>query len=289
MIHEYIWDYISTNNYVKYVFIIAITITVAVVVSKILRVVIGRFLKSSTHKLNVNPTKYNFLKNGLSFVIYLGALIVIFYSIPNLRSLGVSLFAGAGILTAIILFASQQAFSNIISGIFIVIFKPFGVGDLIKIGTDFLGIVEDITLRHTVIKNFENRRVIIPNSIISAETVINSTIKDERISNLVDYGISYDSDIDKAKEIIREEAEKHPNCIDNRTEEEKSEGLPKVITRVTAWNESSINIRALIWTVNHSEGWKLKCDLYESIKKRFDKEGIEIPFPHRTIVQKKQV
>lgn len=287
MFNELIERYISDNNYVKYSIIVGITVLFAIIAARIMRFILGRSLKKSSKNLNVDPTKYNFLKNGMSFVIYIGALIVIFYSIPSLKSLGVSLFAGAGIITAIILFASQQAFSNIISGIFIVIFKPFRVDDLIKVGELYTGYVEDITLRHTIIRNFENRRVIIPNSIISSETVINSTIKELKILNLIDFGISYDSDMNKAIAIIKEETENHSLTIDNRSQEDIKSDVPKVRIRVTAWLDSAVNIRANAWTKDHADGWVLKCDLYKRIKERFDNEGIEIPYPHRTIVYKK--
>ena len=197
-------------------------------------------------------------------------------------------FAIPGVhFTAITLFASQQAFANIISGIFIVIFKPFRVNDLVDVGSLPKGRVEDITLRHTVIRNFENRRMIIPNSVISAEIVINSSIVEEEVCNFVDMGISYDSDVDLAMEIMRTESMKHPNYLDKRSGEEKEEGKEAVIVRVIGLGDSSVNLRAYVWTVDHSAGFNLKTDLYKSIKQQFDAQGIEIPFPHRTIVQKK--
>ena len=126
----------------------------------------------------------------------------IFYFTPSLRALGTTIFAGAGIFAAIIGFASQQAFSNIIGGIFIVIFKPFRVGDLIEIGVASKGTVEDITLRHTVIRDFENKRIVIPNSAISSETILNSHLKDGRINRRIEFRVFLDTDIDRAIEII---------------------------------------------------------------------------------------
>ena len=79
---------------------------------------VNRFIKLSSSKLRVDPTQFNFLKNAVTFFIFLGAIIFIFYSIPKLKTLSLTLFAGAGILTAIALFASQAAFANIVSGIF---------------------------------------------------------------------------------------------------------------------------------------------------------------------------
>jgi small-conductance mechanosensitive channel len=137
-----------------------------------------------------------------------------------------------------------------------------------------------------VIRSFENRRLIIPNSVISSEIVINSSIVDERVCNFIEMGISYDSDMDRAMEIMREEAMAHPDYIDGRSDEEKDNGVPEVVTRVIGFGDSSVNLRAFVWTIDHTSGFKLKTDLYKSIKEQFDKHGIEIPFPYRTIVYK---
>ncbi|MDD2322153.1 MAG: mechanosensitive ion channel family protein [Bacteroidales bacterium] len=276
---------IESENF-RYFLIITITLLIAIFGTWALRVAIDRYIKFSSKKLNSDPTKYKFLKNAVSFLVYAGALIFIFISIPALRTLGVTLFAGAGVITAIILFASQAAFANIISGIFIVIFKPFKINDIVDIGTLSKGRVEDITLRHTVIRNFENRRLIIPNSVISNETITNSDLIDEKICNFCEFMISYDSDMNRAMSLIAEEARKHPDFIDGRTEEEKATGTPDVMVRVTGFGESSVNLRAYVWSADHTSGFRMKCDLYKSVKERFDQQGIEIPFPYRTIVLK---
>ena len=266
--------------YIKYSIITFLTILIAFVISKILRRLIDRFIKRSSNKLKIDHTQFNFLKNAVTFIIFLIAIIFIFFTIPKLKALSLTLFAGAGILTAIALFASQQAFANIISGVFLVIFKPFRVNDILDVGNLPKGVVEDITLRHTVLRNLENRRMIIPNSVISSEILINSSIVDELICNFIDIGISYDSDMDKAIEIMRSESEAHPEFIDNRTGKEKKNGDLPVRVRVM------VNLRAFVWSKDHSSGIELKSDLNKSIKAQFDKNGIEIPFPYRTIVYK---
>lgn len=281
-----ILDYDS--KLVEYLIIPLIILVVAFIFSKILRLIMSKFVKAASSKLNVDPTKYNFLKNAVSFIVFIIAIIAIFQSIPPLRAYGVTLFASAGILAAIVGFASQSAFSNIISGIFIVIFKPFRVGDLINIGELHAGEVEDITLRHTIIKNFENRRIVIPNSIISEQTITNSTLTEDKVCMFVFMGISYDADIDLAIKIIQEEAEKHPFQIDNRTQEDIDKGIPEVIVRLVSFGDSSVNLRASVWAKNPGDGFTMKCDLHKSIKERFDQESIEIPYPHRTIVYKEK-
>ncbi len=262
---------------------IVLAIAGGLILSKLIHFFMNRMLKKAADKLNVDPTNYNFLKNAVSFLIFILVIIVIFYSIPELKSVGVSLLASAGILAAIVGFASQQAFSNIVSGIFIVIFKPFRVGDFIKIGNLHHGTVEDITLRHTIIKNPENRRVIIPNSVISSETILNSTIADPKVCSFLEIGISYKSNIDKAIEIIQDKAITHPNFLDNRSDDEKEADSHPILVRVISLGDSSILLRAYVWAADSGKGFVMKCDLLKSIKEQFDINEIEIPFPHQTV------
>jgi len=176
----------------RYVLLIFGTLFVVTVTSLFLRKLISIAIKKNSKILGVSPTTYVFLKNSISFILYSVGIFWIFYNIPYFKTLGSALFAGAGIFAAVIGFASQKAFSNIISGLFILIFKPFRVGDIIEISANSKGVVEEITLRHTVIRDYEFRRVVIPNAIISEQTIINSTITDEKIRKHIEIGISYD-------------------------------------------------------------------------------------------------
>ena len=277
------------NTELKTGIVILIIVLGAFTTSRLIRWVIDKFIKASAEHLKIDSTQFKFLKNAVSYIIWITAFILIIYSIPELKTIAVGLFAGAGILAIIVGFAGQQAFANIISGIFIIIFKPFRVGDIIRMGDNFFGTVEDITLRHTVILNFENKRIIIPNSVISNETLVNDSIDDAKICRWIEFGISYDSDVEKAIKIIQEEAEKHPNCMDNRTKEEIENGVPQVVVRLISFGDFSINLRAYVWAKTTRDGFILHTDINRSIKKRFDKEGIEIPFPYRTIVYKKDL
>lgn len=261
-------------------------LVVAFIISTIIKFSMGRFLRIASLKLKVDPTKYKFLKNAVDFLVYLIAVIVIFKSIPSLNAFGNGLIASAGVLAAIVGFASQSAFSNIVSGIFLVIFRPFSVGDRIKVGQLYTGDVEDITLRHTVIRDFENKRIIFPNTVISNEVIVNATTADERVCMFVDVGIAYSASIDKAMSIMKEEAIKHPECIDNRTPDEIQKGAEVVTVRVLTLSESSVQLRGYVWANNPSNGFILKCDLLKMIKERFDEQGIEIPYPHRVVILK---
>ena len=287
---DYLTDFIEhlkvvwfANSYAKMVVAIGI-IVLTIVVNMLFVKVFNRFIRSRTEDMHTDPTNYKFLRHSIVALIYVVGVSAAIYTIPALRTLASSLLAGAGILAVAIGFASQQALSNMISGIFIIMFKPFRVNDRITIRDTISGVVEDISLRHTVIRNFENRRVIVPNSIIGDEILINADYEDALICKWLDMGIGYGADIKQARKIMQEEAMKHPNFIDNRTPEEKEKGIDAVRVRVLSWGDFSINLRAWVWTADNGAAFQLGCDLYESIKERFDEEGVEIPYPYRNVV-----
>jgi small-conductance mechanosensitive channel len=273
----------------EYAGIIVLILVVASISVLLLRKVISVIINRRYGNNLKGQTNISFIKNSISFVVYFLALVLIFIQIPPLKSLGENLFAGAGILAAIVGFASQKAFSNIISGVFIILFRPFSVGDTIEPSSGRKGVVEEITLRHIVIRDYENRRIVIPNSSISDDVIVNSTISDEKIRVHVPFSISYDSDVDLARKLIKEEAEKHPFSLDNRDHKELENNDPIVDVIVLGLGDFSVNLRAYVWVEDNDHAFTIKNELFESVKKRFDKEGVEIPFPYRTLVMKKDI
>ncbi len=263
---------------------ISIVLAVAFVLIRLSRWLLHRYLRRMADLLRMDPTKFRFLKNSMTVIILMVAVVVIIYGLPGGKTIAVSLFASAGVLAAILGFASQAALSNVISGIFIVMFKPFRVQDWIELGSGKRGIVEDITLRHTVIRDFENNRIIIPNSVISADTIVNCSIADPRTCIHIEFQITFESDIKLARSILQDEAGKHALCIDNRTPKEKESGTPVVLVRVIGFADSGVRLRTYVWAKNPEDAWDLFTDLNESVKERFFREGIQIPYPHRVLV-----
>ncbi|EDM44123.1 MscS Mechanosensitive ion channel [unidentified eubacterium SCB49] len=233
-----------------------------------------------------DTTSYKFLSYVAIFGVYFIGGILALIAFDSMRSFAVTALGGAGVVAVVAGVASQEALSNLVGGIFIIAFKPFKLGDIIKVDETMVGTVTDITLRHTIIRNYENKMIVIPNAIINKEKLINYDLGERKCCQWIEIGISYDSDIDLAKHIICEECENHPNIIDNRSDIDKFNNVDKVVVRVIGLDDSAVTLRAWAWANNFSESFVMKCDLYESIKKRFDKEGIEIPFPHRTMVFK---
>jgi len=266
--------------------VVVLILIVTLIAAKLVR----KALSKKEQLIGLDSTRYKFLGHFFTgFVYFLGILLAL-HSIPSLRGLSTSIFAGSGVLAIIFGFASQQAFSNIVGGIFIATYKPFRIGDRLKlVGKDVIGIVEDINLRHTVIRTFDQKRIVIPNSVIGSEILENANIVDQKILKFFEVGISYDSDIDKAMAVIKEEALKHPLYFDNRTEEEIADNVEPVRVKVIGFGDSSVNLRAYIWTKDPIDAYNLGCDMNKSVKERFDSEGIEIPFPYRTVVYKKEI
>ncbi len=271
-------SFILDNNLIGFVLTILITFFLAKFVKKML---VRGLAKVTTP---TEKTNYQFFRHVLVALVYIIGFTAAIYNVPAFKAVGATVLAGAGVFALAISFASQQALSNIVSGVFIIVFKPFKIGDRITMkSAGYDGIVEDITLRHTVIRSYENRRVIVPNSIISNETITNSDYGDPKVCKHLVIGVGYNSDIDLAKKIINEEAENHPFSIDNRTSLDISNGVPKVVVRVMQLGESSVDIKAWIWVSDQGSVLEMVSDLNQSIKKRFDESGILIPYPHRTI------
>jgi small-conductance mechanosensitive channel len=277
------YGFLSRN--IKMIIYLSIVAILTIVFGTLSNTVFNSTIKRKTRNKE-NPTSYKFLKYVTTSIIYILGIILAAMAFPALRGLTQTVIGGAGILAVIVGVAAQEALANVIGGFFIILFKPFQVHDIVKINDTMVGEVMDISLRHTVIKNYENKMIVIPNAVINKEKVINYSLGEKRCCQWIEIGISYDSDVDVAKEIIREECEAHPNLIEHRTILEIKNKDPKVLVRVVALNDSAVSLRAWAWATDYPHAFSMKCDLYESIKKRFDIEGIEIPFPHRTLVFK---
>ncbi len=259
---------------------IAITIVATVIIAVFINRALVAYFKFASEKLKVDETTYTVLRRIIILTIYIIGGVVVIELIPGLPGLMLGMAAGAGIAAIVIGFAAQKVLSNIFGGISIAIFRPFRVGDVVEMEDEY-GTVEDITLRHTVIRTWQNKRLIIPNSRISEGFIINWTIEDLAVLWAVDFGISYDSDIDIARSIILDEIDKHPDVMH---EEDKEANV-----RVTELGDFAVKLRATFWVSDRPTAWGTGAEIRESVKKRFDSEGVEIPFPYRTVVYKKDM
>lgn len=279
---------IDKQGFIKLLISIAINLIVLFCSVKLINFLFKRWIKRIKAK---GKTEYigslQFSKYLLLGLVYLFCIASVAGQIPALKTLMTSLLAGSGVLALVVGFASQEAVGNIASGFLITVFKPFKVGDVVRyVDKDITGVVEEISLRHTIIRTFENKRVVVPNGTINKEVIENANYGEEKVCIFLDVGISYESDIDNAMKIMAREVRKHKNYLDNRTEEAKNNGDPEVLVRVTEYGDSAVQLRAWVWAESSGIGFQMKSDLLRSIKLRFDEEGIDIAYPHRTVILK---
>ena len=259
------------------VVIIVIAIATFVVAAVTNRFLLGYF-SAVSEKMNVDETTYAFTRHLVVGLIYFGGIILIVSVIPGVSEFALALIAGAGFATIVVGLAAQETLSDHISGISIAISRPFRMEDVLTVKGEY-GTVEDITLRHTIIKTWENKRLIIPNAIIGNEAIVNWSIGGLPVYWHVDFGIAYDADIDLARSIILDELDKHPDVMQEQDRTADVVGL----------SDFSVDLRAYFWVCDRPTAWGTGCAIRESVKKRFDMEGVEIPFPYRTIVYKKDL
>jgi small-conductance mechanosensitive channel len=203
-------------------------------------------------------------------VRYGGYLLIL---IASLEEFGFNLRAvlgAAGIAGVAIGFASQTSLSNLISGLFIVGERPFEKGDIIEVGT-VVGTVEEIGLMALTLRTFDNRSVRIPNETLVKTNVVTVTRYPIRRVDLT-IGVSYNEAIDRVMRVLREAAEAHPAVLDE----------PEPMIVFNGFAESSLNFMIGAWAVRE-DVLRVKNELPLRIKEAFDREGIEIPFPHRVL------
>lgn len=243
-------------------------------------ILLGTFTVASLHRILYKRLCrkhlfWMFLNNIIQCVIYVAGFLWAVSAIPQLGKLSTTLLAGSGIVALAVSLSAQESLGNIVSGLFISLYRPFNVGDRIKmINSGVVGHVESITLRHTVIKTFANTRVTVPNSIMNKEIVENSDMVEEIASYYVDVSVSYESDVDRAREIIAEIVGNHPLYVDVR----KDMSEEKVTVLMRGFEASGIALRARVWTKTVNDNFRACSDIRIEILKRFREEGIEIPY-----------
>lgn len=177
---------------------------VTIIVAQVIETLLERYLRQASIRLKVSPTKYLVLRRLVVAGVYVTGIIILIYSTPQLQTLSVAIFTSVSIIGIIVGIAAQSTISNVIAGIAIVVFKPFGVGDFVTVRGES-GFVEDITFRHTVIRLLD-AHMIVPNSAITSEVVFNHS--DRNIASRIDVRVSYDSDLSLTRQIIQQEAQK---------------------------------------------------------------------------------
>ncbi|WP_332898553.1 MULTISPECIES: mechanosensitive ion channel family protein [unclassified Haladaptatus] len=212
------------------------------------------------------------LRRLVSIIVLFTAISVAFGA-AGFGSFLTSLATIAAAATLAIGFAMQDVIKNFVAGIFIYTDKPFRVGDWIE-WDSYSGIVEDISLRVSRVRTFDNELLTVPNSTLT-DGVIKNPVAKSRLRLKFVFGIGYDDDIDLASKIIVEEAEKHEGIMDE----------PAPTVRLTELADSYVGLQSRIWIDNPSRAdfVKTRGEYVTNVKNRFDEADIEIPYPQRDL------
>lgn len=275
----------SNTDFLKYSLFTTITTALTLLIAaRIVNHIFARMIQKHYRRDNLK-----FVLRLKTIAVYIIALYAVLDLFQPFQTLLKTLLASGGVIAVVIGLAAQEAAGNFINGLMIVMFKPFKIGDLIKINNgELIGTVEDISLRHTVIKTFENTKIIVPNSVIDKAVLENVTAVNNHKGNFLELEISYESDLEKAMQIISEEVKKHPDYLDGRTAAEKQKNQPEVVIRLVDFAESGLKLKATVYSENNAQGYAMLSDIRIAIKKRFDEAGIEIPYPHRSVIVKQE-
>jgi small conductance mechanosensitive channel len=237
--------------------------------------VIGRWISKrvangvamATERANVDPTLTKFLNS----VVYMALLIMV--ALAAVQQLGVeatSFFAILGAAGLAVGLALKDSLANFSSGVMLVFFRPFRSGDFVEAG-GVSGTVREITIFNTIMQTPDNRIITVPNSHIYGGSITNFSAEATRRIDLV-FGIGYDDNVVRAKEIIQSVMDGDERILDD----------PAPVIMMLELADSSVNIAVRPWAAS-SDYWAVRGDLLEGVKKALEDNGLSIPYPQRDV------
>ena len=233
-----------------------------VVVGFIVSNLIGKLVVKAMRAKGVDPSIHSFIKTVITLLLKFIVILSAFSTLGIDVNSFITALGAAGITAGIGL---QSSISQIASGVQILANHPFKSGDYIDVGT-VSGKVQEIKIMYTVLITVDNKRVIIPNSYITSNNIINYNAEDRRRLDLV-FSISYDSDISKAKAVIKEVVARNNLIFTD----------PEPLIAVKEHAASSVNLACLIWC-SSNEYWNVFYYMQEAVKVAFDENNISIPY-----------
>jgi small-conductance mechanosensitive channel len=246
---------------------------VAWLVGRALRRAVQRILARDTHAY-MDRTAVNFLSQLVQIGVYLFAFISYAHVVPALSGLGTAWLASVSVISVIMGLAAQNTLGNLIAGISLLLYRPFNAGDRLQVNAPTgleTGVVESLNLGYTVLKTDDNRRVVVPNSVMASQTTVNLTSEDPRVLCTVPITITYATDLDQARALLLEVARQQPGA-------KEVCGCP-----VTQLSPAGVVLSLSAWCANVAAAGDFKCAVLEQARKRFAAAGIEAPLPQTTV------
>jgi small conductance mechanosensitive channel len=234
------------------------------------RMIVGllmRGLKKMMRAQDVDVTLQTFVANLVRMVLLTFVIIAAISSLGIQTTSFIAILGAAGLAVGL---ALQGSLANFASGVLIVLFRPYKVGDFVE-AAGISGVVEEVQILTTVLKTGDNKMVIVPNGQVMDSVITNYSANDRRRVDMV-IGVSYDDDLDKVRSTLEQLVAADDRILDD----------PACTIAVSALADSSVNFVVRPW-VKTADYWGVMFDLTEAIKKRFDKDGISFPFPQQDI------
>ena len=234
-------------------------------VAYFLNLILNKFLNKKTLRGKLHLI---FLKGIILALIWAVAALTALSGIPAFSKTWETAVASSGIAAVVLGLAAQSTLANVFAGIALSAShsRPFDIGDRIRIDSYDPGFVEDITLRHTVIKTYQNEIIYIPNSIVGSATIVNYT-QENSFSYPVRVSVAYGTDMNKAMEVMADAIVSHP----------KHYG-PRPVVLCKSCDDSGVTLQALVETRDFKDNPRTCSESLVEIMNRFNKEGIEIPY-----------
>jgi small conductance mechanosensitive channel len=237
------------------------------VIGKWIAGVVKKLIRRGMEKSEMDPILIGFLSN---IAYYLLMVMVVISAISQLGIKTTSFVAVLGAAGLAVGLALQGSLSNFASGVLIIMFRPFKIGDFVEAG-GVNGVIDEIGILVTKMHTPDNKGIIVPNSQVMGGHIVNFNAHETRRCDMV-FGIGYGDDIDKAKQIIADVIAADDRCLKD----------PAVTIALSELADSSVNFVVRPW-VKASDYWGVFFDTHETIKKRFDAEGVSIPFPQQDV------
>ena len=232
-----------------------------------LSILSGSLMRRGVNRMNLSALLSQFLVGSVRWLVRVIGLILALMSLEISIAPMLAFVGAAGFIIA---FALQDSLSNVASGLMILFFRPFDVGDVVEAG-GVKGRVTSLNLVAATIRTLDNKKMIVPNNSIINNVITNSTSVNRRRVDL-EFGIGYNDDIDQTMSILQDIVNNHPKVL--KTPE------PKI--KMSSLGESSVKFICRPWTAS-GDYWAVYWDVTEAVKKRFDAEGIGIPYPQRDV------